>query len=92
MASFGDFIKQEREIQPWVQTRFCANVGINSSAVSRIEHVAKQISPKKLINISKVFQLDFKMSKEICYGDKFGRKVYKNNCSETVFEFAKENL
>ena len=38
MASFGHFIKLEREKREWTQTEFGAKVGINSSAISRMEN------------------------------------------------------
>lgn len=38
MASFGDYIKVEREKREWTQTDFGAKIGVNSSAVSRIEN------------------------------------------------------
>jgi len=38
MTNFGQFIKTEREKQGLTQTEFGAIVGINSSAISRIEN------------------------------------------------------
>jgi len=38
MTNFGQFIKTEREKQGLTQTEFGAMVGINSSAISRIEN------------------------------------------------------
>jgi transcriptional regulator with XRE-family HTH domain len=90
MASFGDFIKQEREKNGWTQTDFGAKIGINSSAVSRIEHNAKQLSASKLISLSKLFNIDLSRIKVLYFGDKFAREVFKNDCPETVFDVAGE--
>ncbi len=90
MTSFGDFLKQEREKHDWTQTDFGAKIGINSSAVSRIEHGTKQLNYKKLPVIAKIFSLDVNKLKELYFGDKFAREVFKNNCPETVFALAEE--
>ena len=90
MASFGDFIKQERERNGWTQTDLGAKIGINSSAISRIEHNTKQLSANKLISLSKLFNVDLSRIKELYFGDKFAREVYKNDCPETVFAIAGE--
>lgn len=90
MASFGNFIKQKREGHLWTQTELGAKIGINSSAISRIEHGTKQLSPNKLPVIAKLFDVELNKVKEIYYGDKFAREVYKTGCPETVFTVAEE--
>lgn len=92
MASFGDFIKQEREKNSWTQTDFGAKIGINSSAVSRIEHGTKQLSSNKLAVLAKLFNLDISEVKVLYYGDKIAREVYKNDCPESVFIVAEETV
>ena len=92
MASFGDFIKQERERNFWTQTDFGAKVGINSSAVSRIEHGTKQLSPNKLNVVAKLFNIDISKIKVLYFGEKIAREVYKNDCPESVFIVAEETV
>ena len=43
MASFGHYIKTEREKREWTQTDFGAKIGINSSAISRIENGTQKL-------------------------------------------------
>lgn len=90
MTSFGDFVKQQREGQGWTQTDFGAKIGINSSAVSRVEHGSKQLSANKLNLLAQLFDLELGKVKELYYSDKFAKEVYKNNCPETVFAVAEE--
>lgn len=92
MASFGDFIKQEREKNSWTQTDFGAKIGINSSAVSRIEHGTKQITANKLALLATLFNVDIAKIKELYFGDKFAREVYKYDCPETVFTVAEAEV
>lgn len=92
MTTFGDFIKQEREKKGWTQTDLGAKVGINSSAISRIENNSKQLSPAKLSTLSKLFGISIKKLKEIYYGDKFAKEAYKNDCPESAFIVAEATV
>jgi len=91
MASFGDFIKQEREKRCWTQTDFGARLGINSAAISRIENNNKQLSPAKLKILAEIFAIDLIKIKELYFADKFAREAIKNNCPESVFMVAEKN-
>ncbi len=92
MASFGDFIRQEREKNSWTQTEFGAKIGINSSAISRIEHGTKQLSADKLDLLSKLFNIEISKISILYFGEKIGRMVYENNCPESVFVVAEETV
>lgn len=85
MASFGNYIKTEREKNTWTQTEFGAKIGINSSAISRIENGTQNISKSKLVILAEVFNVDFRMLVDMYYADKFAREACENNCSENVF-------
>ena len=91
MASFGDFIKQEREKRGWTQTDFGAKLGINSTAISRIENSNKQLSSAKLEVLSEIFETELSKIKELYYADKFAREAIENNCPENVFVVAEKN-
>lgn len=85
MASFGHFIKTEREKREWTQTDFGAKVGINSSAISRIENGTQKFSISKLKKLSEVFEIELQKVRDLFFADKFAREAYKNNCSDNVF-------
>ncbi len=92
MTSFGEFIKKEREKKEWTQTELGAKIGINSSAISKIEKSKKILSSSKLPRLSEIFGIDLKKISEIYFGDKFAREAYKFNCPETVFAVAEETI
>jgi transcriptional regulator with XRE-family HTH domain len=92
MASFGYFIKKEREKQGWTQTEFGAKIGINSSAISRIENGAKKISKDKLSELSNLFQIDLQEVKDLFFADKFATEAYENKCTEKVFVVAEDTV
>ena len=90
MASFGHFIKTEREKREWTQTEFGAKIGINSSAISRIENGTKKFSKTKLESLSKLFNLDMQNVTDLFFADKFAREAFKYKCSESIFSVAED--
>lgn len=46
MASFGHFVREEREKHGWTQTEFGAKIGINAFAISKIENNSQKFSKK----------------------------------------------
>jgi len=92
MTNFGEFIKKERESFGWTQTEFGAKLGINSSAISRIETNAKQLSFHKLEKLSKIFNIDFEQLKEFYFANKFAQEAIKYNCPNSTFTVAEKTL
>lgn len=88
MAIFGHFIKTEREKRDWTQTDFGAKIGINSSAISRIENGTQKFSISKLKRLAEVLEIDLQKVRDLFFADKFANEAYKNNCSENVFVVA----
>lgn len=92
MASFGHFIKTEREKREWTQTEFGAMIGINSSAISRIENGTQKFSKDKLDKLSKIFKIEMQTIKDLFYADKFAREAYDNKCSDKIFMVAEDTI
>ena len=90
MASFGHFIKTEREKREWTQTEFGAKIGINSSAISRIENGTQKFSKTKLESLSKLFNLDMQDTTDLFFFDLFAREAFKYKCSESIFSVAED--
>lgn len=90
MASFGHFIKTEREKREWTQTEFGAKIGINSSAISRIENGTQKFSKTKLKSLSKLFNLNMQNVTDLFFADKFAREAFKYKCSESIFSVAED--
>ena len=90
MASFGDFIKIEREKREWTQTYFGAKIGVNSSAVSRIENGSQTFSKNKLDLLANLFDKEKQNVIDLYFADKFAREATKYKCSEAIFCVAEE--
>ncbi|GAA5225191.1 helix-turn-helix domain-containing protein [Membranihabitans marinus] len=90
MESFGQFIKTQREQRKWTQTEFGARIGINTSAISRIENGSQKFSRSKIKQLAELFQLEEQLIKDLFFADKFAREAYQNKCSESIFSVAEE--
>jgi len=90
MASFGHYIKTEREKRKWTQTEFGAKIGINTSAICRIENGSQKFSKTKLKKLSELFQTDLQTIIDLFFADKFARESFKYKCSDSVFKIAEK--
>lgn len=92
MSTFGQFLKSEREKRNWTQTDFGEKIGLNISAISRIENESQRFSKAKLKALSELFQMDEQVIKDLYFADKFAREAFHFNCSETIFSAAERNV
>lgn len=90
MGSFGHFIRTEREKREWTQTEFGAKIGINTSAISRIENGSQKFSKSKLKKLSELFEIDLQSVTDLFFADKFVREALKYKCSDSIFTVAEE--
>ncbi len=91
MADFGQFIKNEREKRDWTQTEFGNQIGINTSAICRIENGTQKFSISKLEKLSKILKIDNQKINDLFFADKFAKEALKYKCSESVFSVAENN-
>jgi transcriptional regulator with XRE-family HTH domain len=90
MASFGQFIKTEREKREWTQTEFGAKIGINTSAISRIENGNQKFSKSKLRKLAELFQIDNQRITDLFFADKFAHEAFRYKCSDSIFLVAED--
>lgn len=91
MAGFGQFIKNEREKRDWTQTEFGNQIGINTSAICRIENGTQKFSISKLEKLSEILKIDNQKINDLFFADKFAKEALKYKCSESVFSVAEDN-
>lgn len=92
VSIFGQYIKQKREEKCWTQTDLGAKIGINATAICRIENGSQKFSRVKLPELAKVFSIDKQSVMDLFYADKFASEALENHCSKTVFSLAQENI
>lgn len=91
MAGFGQFIKNEREKRDWTQSEFGNQIGINTSAICRIENGTQKFSISKLETLSEILEIDNQKINDLFFADKFAKEALKYKCSESVFSVAENN-
>lgn len=90
MTSFGQFIKTERGKRGWTQTEFGSRIGINTSAISRIENGNQKFSKSKLKKLAELFQINNQRVTDLFFADKFASEAFKHKCSDLIFVVAEE--
>lgn len=90
MSSFGKYLKEQREKKNWTQTEFGAKIGINTSAISRIENGTQKFSKSKLNRLSNLLNIEEQKLRDKFFADKFAREAKKYGCSESIFSVAAE--
>lgn len=90
MGGFGNFIKSEREKREWTQAEFGAIIGINTSAISRIENGSQKFSKSKLKELSMLFEIELQQITDLFFADKFAREAFKYKCSDSIFSVAED--
>jgi transcriptional regulator with XRE-family HTH domain len=90
MTSFGNYIKTEREKREWTQTELGTKIGINTSAICRIENGSQKFSKSKLKNLAKLFRTDLQTVTDLFFADKFVKEAMKYKCSDSIFSVAED--
>mgnify|MGYP001268083197 FL=1 len=90
MTSFGDYIKKEREKREWTQTELGTKIGINTSAICRIENGSQKFSKSKLKKLSELFEIELQQITDLFFADKFAREAFKYKCSDSIFSVAED--
>jgi transcriptional regulator with XRE-family HTH domain len=92
MPTFGHFLRTEREKRNLTQSQFGEKIGLNTSAISRIENESQRFSKSKLKALSELFQIEEQVIKDLYFADKFAREAFQYSCSETIFSVAEQNV
>ena len=90
MTSFGNYIKTEREKREWTQTELGTKIGINTSAICRIENGSQKFSKSKLNKLADLFQTELQIVTDLYFADKFVKEALKYKCSESIFSVAED--
>lgn len=90
MTSFGNYIKTEREKREWTQTELGTKIGINTSAICRIENGSQKFSKSKLNKLAELFQTELQIVTDLYFADKFVKEALKYKCSESIFSVAED--
>jgi transcriptional regulator with XRE-family HTH domain len=90
MTSFGHYIKTEREKREWTQTELGTKIGINTSAICRIENGSQKFSKSKLNKLAELIKTDLQTVTDLFFADKFVKEAMKYKCSDSIFSVAED--
>jgi len=92
MESFGGYIKKIRKEKGLNQTQLAALLGLDMSAISKIENNKISFKENLLPKLAEIFEIAFEIIQEKYFSDKFAYEVYKNRVPETVFKVAEKKV
>lgn len=90
MATFGEFLKKEREQREMNQSDFGQEIGIIMTDISKIENGRKKFPFSHLHKLAEFIQRDIEELKTIYVADILVDEAHKYNCSDKVFSVAEE--
>lgn len=90
MATFGEFLRKEREKKEMNQSVFGQNIGIIMTDISKIENGHKKFPFSHLQKLADFIEKDIEELKTIYVADILVDEVHKYDCSDSVFSVAEE--
>lgn len=90
MATFGEFLKKEREVREMNQSDFGQKIGIIMTDISKIENGRKKFPFNSLNKLAKFLNKDLEELKTLYVADIIVDEVLKYECSDKVFSVAEE--
>jgi len=88
MATFGEFIRNEREKKALNQSDFGQVFGIIMTDVSKIENGRKRFPFAKLNKLAEYLDKDYSELKNQYVAEKLVEEAHKYDCPDTVFGVA----
>lgn len=88
MATFGEFLRAERNKKGLNQSEFGQPFGIIMTEISKIENGKKKFPFTSLEALAKFLDKDYLELKNLYVADKLVEEVHKYECSDAVFTVA----
>ena len=88
MATFGEFLRSERDKKGLNQSDFGQKVGVIMTDISKIENGHKKFPYVNLRRLAVFLNKDIEELKNLYVADILVEEVHKYNCSDTVFSVA----
>ncbi len=88
MATFGEFLKKERNKKGLNQSDFGQQFGIIMTDISKIENGRKKFPSTNLEKLAEFLEMDFMTVKNLFVADILVEEARKYKCSDAVFSVA----
>lgn len=90
MATFGEFLRKEREKKEMNQSDFGQEIGIIMTDISKIENGRKKYPFQNLQKLADFIGQELDVLKTLYVADILVEEVHKYKCSDNVFSVAEE--
>ncbi len=90
--TFGQYIKRHRISKGFTLTELAAKLKLDSANLSKIENGKRELNQERLPLLAKALDLDTQHIKEEYFSDLIAKKLYENNCTDSVLELAEEKV
>ena len=90
--TFGEYIRSLRINSNFTLTQLGGKLGIDSGSLSKIETNKKEFDEIHLLELAKIFDLDYEILKSELISEKIAKSILINNCSEDVLTLAKDKV
>ena len=90
MATFGEFLKKEREKKEMNQSEFGQKIGIIMTDISKIENGRKRFPFQNINKLAELIDMDIEKLKTFYVANILVVEVHKYECSDSVFAIAEE--
>ena len=90
MATFGEFLRKEREKKEMNQSDFGQEIGIIMTDISKIENGRKKYPFQNLQKLADFIGQELDKLKTLYVADILVEEVHKYKCSDNVFSVAEE--
>jgi len=88
MATFGEFLRSERDKKGLNQSDFGQKVGVIMTDISKIENGRKKFPYSNFQKLANFLKKDIEKLKDLYVADILVEEVHKYNCSDSVFSVA----
>jgi transcriptional regulator with XRE-family HTH domain len=88
MATFGEFLRSERDRKGLNQSDFGQEVGVIMTDISKIENGHKKFPYANIQRLADFLKKDIEELKNLYVADILVDEVHKYNCSDSVFSVA----
>ena len=90
--TFGQYIRKLRNGKGYTLTHLAAKLGIDSSALSKIETSKKELDEKLIPKLSEIFCLNEGDVKDEYYSELIAKTLFDKQCSDKVLIMAADKV
>jgi transcriptional regulator with XRE-family HTH domain len=89
-VTFGEYIRELRNLNGLTLTQLAAKLDLDSANLSKIENGKRDFDEKRLLKLAKVFKLNIKELRKEFVSDQIAKQIYECDCTKEMLVVAEE--